>query len=139
MRNIILVLVLSVLFYSCEMHHENEWVVKELVENPDKISEIMDSTDITRYYRDSVLKGTSPQDLWRKEFKTFGSYEVQNYGYWFDRRYFERVKDVDGNEVQVVSLIRKSDPNDVLEFNFKYINDSLVLTQINYRSHFDTK
>lgn len=139
MKKLLSVVCLIIVLCSCETHHEKEELVRKLVDRPGDISEIMNSNNATKFYSDSVLGEVNSQDLWYKEFKNFGNYEVECNGYWFDRRCFKRVIDIDGSEIQVISLISKSNNGKILEFNFKYMNDTLKLTQINYRSHFYEK
>ena len=133
MKKFIPIFLFLVVIASCETRHEQEVVVRQLLEERVNLNDVLENYESTRYYKDSILKDTNPNTLWLEHFVKFDNYSIEPRGYWFDKRYYTKYKDVDNKESYVIAAINSKNEDQVLEFHFKKEKNKWQLVTINYR------
>lgn len=140
MKTILLFLITVVLFLnaSCETHHDQEKIVKDLIVNHNRIKETMNQYKSTKFYLDSVLISANPDTIWSNIFSKFSdNYSVTYNGIWIDKWYYEKYDDVDGSKSNCISIINLSNKGETLEFHFKKRYNNWYLFSINYVPQLD--
>lgn len=133
MKKLALIFLFLVVIASCETRHEQEIVVRQLLEERVDLNNVLRNHESTRYYKDSILKEADPNAFWLEHFVEFDHYSIEPRGYWFDKRYYVKYKDVDNREAYRISVINSDNENEILEFHFKNRNGKWQLETINFR------
>ena len=127
MRNLLVISAFLIICCSCSLSHDQTFLVEEILEEPSKITGILEKSSCGRNFIDSLRMKPEKKIFLIKELMKYDKYEIETFGFFIRKKNFF---EYDFRGEHFSKIVIKSNDLSNMEFIFKAEENNCQLVNI---------